>query len=42
MIYSMSRKGYCWDNAPTKRWFNGFKNQWVHGICNATPAAAIE
>ena len=31
MICSMSRKGNCWDNAPTESWFNSFKNERVHG-----------
>jgi transposase InsO family protein len=31
MVCSMSRKGNCWDNAPTESWFNSFKNEWVHG-----------
>jgi transposase InsO family protein len=38
MICSMSRKGNCWDNAPTESWFNSFKNEWVHGIRHATHA----
>jgi transposase InsO family protein len=25
MICSMSRKGSCWDNAPTESWFGSFK-----------------
>jgi len=29
---SMSRKGNCWDNAPTESWFNSFKNERYHGI----------
>ena len=28
---SMSRKGNCWDNAPTESWFNSFKNERVQG-----------
>ena len=36
MVCSMSRKGNCWDNAPTKSWFNSFKNEWVHGLCFET------
>ena len=32
MICSMSRKGNCWENAPTESWFNSFKNERVHGI----------
>ena len=31
MRCSMSRKGNCWDNAPTESWFNSFKNERVHG-----------
>ncbi|MDR1995348.1 IS3 family transposase [Azonexus sp.] len=36
MTCSMSRKGNCWDNAPTESWFNSFKNERVHGIRYAT------
>ena len=32
MICSMSRKGNCWDNAPTESWFNSFKNERYHGL----------
>jgi len=28
----MSRKGNCWDNAPTESWFHSFKNERYHGI----------
>ena len=38
MSCSMSRKGNCWDNAPTESWFNSFKNERVHGIRYATHA----
>ena len=38
MTCSMSRKGNCWDNAPTESWFNSFKNERVHGIRYATLA----
>ena len=38
MVCSMSRKGNCWDNAPTESWFNSFKNERVHGIRYATHA----
>jgi putative transposase len=31
MVGSMSRKGNCWDNAPTESWFNSFKNERVFG-----------
>jgi transposase InsO family protein len=36
MFCSMSRKGNCWDNAPTESWFNSFKNERVHGRRFAT------
>lgn len=32
MQCSMSRKGNCWDNAPTESWFNSFKNERYHGL----------
>ena len=32
MAGSMSRKGNCWDNAPTESGFNSFKNERVHGL----------
>jgi transposase InsO family protein len=35
---SMSRKGNCWDNAPTESWFNSFKNERVHGLRYETRA----
>jgi len=38
MTCSMSRKGNCWDNAPTESWFKSFKNERVHGIRYATHA----
>jgi putative transposase len=31
MRCSMSRKGNCWDNAPTESFFNSLKNERVHG-----------
>lgn len=36
MTCSMSRKGNCWDNAPTESWFNSFKNERYHGCRYAT------
>lgn len=33
---SMSRKGNCWDNAPTESFFNSLKNERVHGMHYAT------
>ena len=38
MTCSMSRKGNCWDNAPTESWFNSFKNERVHGVRYASHA----
>ena len=38
MTCSMSRKGNCWDNAPTESWFNSFKNERVHGLRYASHA----
>jgi putative transposase len=31
MRCSMSRKGNCWDNAPSESFFNSLKNERVHG-----------
>ena len=30
MIPSMSRKGNCWDNAPTERFFRSLKSERLH------------
>jgi transposase InsO family protein len=38
IIQSMSRKGNCWDNAPTESWFNSFKNERIHGVRYRTHA----
>jgi len=40
MTASMSRKGNCWDNAPTESFFNSLKNERVHGARYATRAEA--
>jgi len=40
MICSMSRKGNCWDNAPTESFFNSLKNERVHGARYTTRAQA--
>lgn len=40
MTRSMSRKGNCWDNAPSESWFNSLKNERVHGRRYATRAEA--
>jgi putative transposase len=31
MVRSMSRKGNCWDNAPTERFFSSLKREWLTG-----------
>jgi transposase InsO family protein len=41
MVCSMSRKGNCWDNAPTESFFNSFKNERVHGARYSTRAEAM-
>jgi putative transposase len=41
LICSMSRKGNCWDNAPTESFFNSLKNERVHGTRYATREAAM-
>ncbi len=40
MTASMSRKGNCWDNAPTESFFNSLKNERVHGTRYQTRADA--
>ena len=40
IICSMSRKGNCWDNAPTESFFNSLKNERVHGTRYGTRAEA--
>ena len=32
---SMSRKGNCWDNAPTESFFNSLKNERAPGVSYA-------
>lgn len=41
MTASMSRKGDCWDNAPTESFFSSLKNERVHGTTYATRADAM-
>lgn len=41
MVCSMSRKGNCWDNAPTESFFNSLKNERIHGTRYRTREAAI-
>jgi putative transposase len=33
----MSRKGNCWDNAPTESFFNSLKNERVHAALPNAP-----
>ena len=40
MTASMSRKGNCWDNAPSESFFNSLKNERVHGSNYETRADA--
>ena len=40
MTGSMSRKGSCWDSAPTESFFNSLKNERVHGTTYPTRADA--
>ena len=40
MLASMSRKGNCWDNAPSESFFNSLKNERVHGARYETRAEA--
>jgi len=40
MTSSMSRKGNCWDNAPTESFFNSLKNERVYSTRYATREAA--
>lgn len=32
IVCSMSRKGNCWDNSPTERFFSSLKREWVTGV----------
>jgi transposase InsO family protein len=41
MVCSMSRKGNCWDNAPTERFFGSLKREWLTGNHYMTRDAAI-
>ncbi|HET9679139.1 MAG TPA: IS3 family transposase [Gammaproteobacteria bacterium] len=41
MLCSMSRKGNCWDNAPTERFFSSLKREWLTGMRYATREAAV-
>ena len=41
MVCSMSRKGNCWDNAPTERFFSSLKREWLTGNIYKTRDTAI-
>ncbi|WHI45265.1 IS3 family transposase [Microbulbifer sp. VAAF005] len=41
MVCSMSRKGNCWDNAPTERFFSSLKREWLTGNLYPTREGAI-
>lgn len=41
MLCSMSRKGNCWDNAPTESWFHTLKTEQVHHRCHQTRQEAM-
>lgn len=42
MEQSLSRRGNCWDNAPTERFFRSLKTEWVPEIGYPNAAAAKE
>lgn len=41
MVCSMSRKGNCWDNAPTERFFSSLKREWLTGNIYPNREAAV-
>ena len=41
MVCSMSRKGNCWDNAPTERFFSSRKREWLTGNFYPTREDAV-
>lgn len=41
MVCSMSRKGNCWDNAPTERFFSSLKREWLTGNVYQTRDSAV-
>ena len=42
MRSSISRKGYCWDNAPTESLWGSLKLARLHGVRFATHRAAMD
>ena len=41
IVCSMSRRGNCYDNAPTESFFGKLKTEWVHGEDYLTRDQAI-
>ena len=41
MVCSMSRKGNCWDNSPTERFFGSLKREWLIGNIYQTRESAM-
>jgi len=42
MVCSMSRKGNCWDNSPTERFFSSLKREWLTGHIYPNRETAIQ
>ena len=42
LICSMSRKGNCWDNAPTERFFSSLKRECLTGVDYMDKTAAVD
>jgi len=40
LVASLSRKGNCWDNAPTESFFSSLKTELIHNQIYLTRAAA--
>ena len=41
MVCSMSRRGNCWDNAPTERFFSSLKREWLTGNIYSSREMAV-
>ncbi len=41
IVCSMSRKGNCWDNAPTESWFHTLKTEQVYHVSYKTRQEAM-
>ena len=42
MTQSMSRRGNCWDNAPTERLFRSLKSEWIPALGYTTKNEAAK